>query len=184
VFIVDNRPEFSNLTSRYNDFLYAPVCEQANGTQLSVLSALARQDVDPWQEATRLAAMPKDIAERTLVPLLDMVSGGNWNQSEAEVVAARLVRLLPQLEKAETLTATEIAISQIRAQRLKYWLVWLGVAIAIAILSPHYQAKTTDAGDSVPNPSATIPLRSGAPNSPPSGTLDQPHEDLSGTTVK
>ena len=74
---MDNRPSFSSLTSRYNDFLYAPVCEQANGTQLSVLSALARMDVDPWQEATRLSAMPKAIAERTLVTILDLVSGSS-----------------------------------------------------------------------------------------------------------
>jgi hypothetical protein len=39
--------------------------------QLTVLSALARMDVDPWEEATRLAAMPTAIAERTLVSTLD-----------------------------------------------------------------------------------------------------------------
>lgn len=182
--MVDSRPAVLNLTSRYDDFLYAPVCEQTNGTQLSVLSALARMDVDPWQEATRLAAMPKATAERTLASLLDLVSGRSWNQSEAEVVAARLVRLLPQLEKVQAVTATEIAISEIRAQRLKYWLVWLGIAIAIAMFSPHYQATTTGAGNPAPNSSATIPLRSRTPNSPPSGEHDQPHEDLSGTTVE
>ena len=64
--------------------------------RLSVLSALARMNVDPWDEATRLAAMPKAVAERTLVSILDLVSGRKWNPSEAEVVAARLVRLLPQ----------------------------------------------------------------------------------------
>ena len=59
---MDNRPLVSSFTSRYNQFLYAPICEEANGMQLSVLSALARMDVDPWEEATRLAAMPKAIA--------------------------------------------------------------------------------------------------------------------------
>jgi hypothetical protein len=60
---MDNRPSVSSFTSRYNHFLFAPICEEANGMRLSVLSALARMDVDPWEEATRLAAMPKAIAE-------------------------------------------------------------------------------------------------------------------------
>ena len=64
--------------------------------RLSVLSALARMDVDPWEEATRLAAMPKAIAERTLVSTLDQVLGKSCHRSETEVIAARLVQLLPQ----------------------------------------------------------------------------------------
>ena len=94
--IMDNRPSVSSFTSRYNHFLFAPICEEANGMRLSVLSALARMDVDPWEEATRLAAMPKAIAERTLVSTLDQVLGKSCHRSETEVIAARLVQLLPQ----------------------------------------------------------------------------------------
>ena len=43
--------------------------------RLSVISALARTNVDPWEEAIRLAAMPKAIAEKTLLSILDLVSG-------------------------------------------------------------------------------------------------------------
>ncbi len=64
--------------------------------RLSVLSALARMNVDPWEEATRLAAMPKAIAEKTLLSILDLVSGRSWKSPEAAAIAARLVRLLPQ----------------------------------------------------------------------------------------
>src|ERR1700726_749594 len=94
--IMDNRLSVLSVTSRYNQFLYAPICEEANGMQLSVLSALARMDVDPWEEATRLAAMPKAIAKRALVSTLDRVLGKSRNPSETEVIAARLVQLLPQ----------------------------------------------------------------------------------------
>jgi hypothetical protein len=62
--------------------------------QLSMLSALARMDVDPWEEATRLAAMPKAIAERTLVSILDRVLPKSRNPAETEVIATRLVQLL------------------------------------------------------------------------------------------
>jgi hypothetical protein len=43
-------------SSRYNEFLFTVICEEPNGTQLSVLSALTRVDIDPWEEAARLSA--------------------------------------------------------------------------------------------------------------------------------
>ena len=76
--------------------------------RLSVLSALARMDVDPWEEATRLAAMPKAIAERTLVSTLNRVLGKTRNPSETEVIAARLVQLLPQPGQGVTNITTEM----------------------------------------------------------------------------
>ena len=154
--IMDNRPSVSSFTSRYNQFLYAPICDEANGMQLSVLSALARMDVDPWQEATRLAAMPKAIAERTLVSTLDQVLGKSCHRSETEVIAARLAQLLPQPDQGVTITPTETA--RVGAQRT-YWLVWLGFALAISLLSPHHQV--TDQGGSTSKSSATSQLESG-----------------------
>src|SRR6202023_3568896 len=105
--IMDNRPSVSSFTSRYNHFLFAPICEEANGMRLSVLSALARMDVDPWEEATRLAAMPKAIAERTLASTLGLASGRRGDPAEAESIAARLVRLLPRPQKGIATAATE-----------------------------------------------------------------------------
>jgi hypothetical protein len=63
--------------------------------QLSVVSALARVDVDPWEEAARLA-MPKTLAEKTLVSTLNKVSALSRDASEAKAVAARLIQLVPQ----------------------------------------------------------------------------------------
>jgi len=45
---VDHRARFLTLSVKYEDFLFAPVCEDANGMRLSVISALARTNVDPW----------------------------------------------------------------------------------------------------------------------------------------
>jgi hypothetical protein len=36
--------------AEFNDFLFAPIGEDSNGMLVSVLSGLARLDVDPWQE--------------------------------------------------------------------------------------------------------------------------------------
>jgi hypothetical protein len=142
---VSNRPSVSSLSSRYDHFLFAPICEEAHGMQLSVLSALARMDVDPWEEATRLAAMPTAIAERTLVSTLDRVLGKNSNPSEMKVVAARLVQLLPQ--RGEGVTIAPTAGARIGVQQT-HWLVWLGFLLAISLLSPHHQVTTTDTGGS------------------------------------
>jgi hypothetical protein len=155
--IMDNRLSVPSFTSRYNQFLYAPICEEANGMQLSVLSALARMDVDPWEEATRLAAMPKAIAVRTLASTVGRVLGKSWNPSEMEVIAARLVQLLPHRGEVGTIAPTESA--RVGTQRA-YWLVWLGFALAISLLSPRHQV--TDAGGSTAKSSATSQLDSGS----------------------
>jgi hypothetical protein len=41
----------SPLGSEFDGFLYARIGEDSNGMLLSVLAALARLDVDPWEEA-------------------------------------------------------------------------------------------------------------------------------------
>jgi hypothetical protein len=120
--------------------------------QLSVLSALTRMDVDPWEEATRLAAMPKAIAERTLVSTLDQVLGKSCQRSETDVIAARLVQLLPQRGEGATVAQTETA--RVGTQQA-YWFVWLGFALAISLLSPRHQV--TDAGGATSKSGAIHP---------------------------
>ncbi len=56
--------------SEFDPFLYAPVGEERNGMLLGVLSALARLDVDPWQEAATLTKMPAQDATARLTSLL------------------------------------------------------------------------------------------------------------------
>ena len=115
-------------------------------------------DVDPWEEAARLAAMPKAIIGRTLVSTLDSVPGRSWNPAETEVIAARLVRLLPDQSQGRAIAST--AIARIGTQQA-YWLVWLGFALAISLLYPHHQATTTDAGVSTSTSSATSQFEAG-----------------------
>ena len=85
----------------YERFLYASICEQNNGTQVTVLSALVRADIDPWEEASRLATMPRAKAEATLSSILHQISDQNWTGPEVEAVSARLVQLLPMRNAGE-----------------------------------------------------------------------------------
>jgi hypothetical protein len=131
------------------------------GMRLSVLAALARMNRDPWEGVSRLAAMHKAIAQRALVSILDSVPNRSWEPSEAGVIAARLVGLLPQRSDGPTTAATEIAA--VRAQRTSYWLVWVRIAIAISILSPH-QATTPNAGESNSTVGAISQLKGSSAN--------------------
>ncbi|HVT28589.1 MAG TPA: hypothetical protein VHE81_11300 [Lacipirellulaceae bacterium] len=162
---MDHRSRFSTLSASYDDFLFAPVCEDPNGLRLSVLSALARFNVDPWEEAARLAAMPKQIAETTLLSILDLVSGRSWKSSEAAAAAAQLVRLLPRLdEAAATATATADART-VTAHRTNYWWLWLAFWIAMTFMMPHRQTPPPNPTASTSDSGATSQIKSKTPDS-------------------
>jgi hypothetical protein len=83
------RPEF-------DDFLYAPIGTESNDMPLSVLSALVRLDVDPWEEAAELSELPKDTATQRLASLIARLPGGRWAQADARTIAGRLIERLPR----------------------------------------------------------------------------------------
>jgi hypothetical protein len=87
--------EFSLLNSEFNDFLFAPIGEEENHASLSVLSALSRQGIDPWQQAARLNRLPRDTAARRLGLIIEALPEGRWPKAEAAAIAGRLVGLLP-----------------------------------------------------------------------------------------
>ena len=58
------------LGCEFDDFLFAPIAEESNGMMLSVISALARLDLDPWQEANNLAGLSGETATKRLASLL------------------------------------------------------------------------------------------------------------------
>jgi len=82
--------------AEFDKFLGAPIGEGRNGTPLSVLSALARLDVDPWQEAKSLAQMPKDTAATRLTALIAALPDTPTKNVPAMTIAANLVTLLPK----------------------------------------------------------------------------------------
>lgn len=88
-------PAFSLLKSEFNDFLFAPIGEEGNHAVLTVLSALARLDIDPWQESALLAQQSKDAATQRLTSIIASLPNGLWAPSDAGTIAARLIALLP-----------------------------------------------------------------------------------------
>jgi hypothetical protein len=90
------QPSVSQFRSEFDDFLYAPVDESNSGTLLSVLSALARLDVDPWQEAASLARMSRESATQRLASLIVALHGGLLAHLDSRTIAIRLIALLPR----------------------------------------------------------------------------------------
>jgi hypothetical protein len=85
----------TTLVTEFDDFLFAPIGEDRNGMLLSVVSALARLDVDPWQEAANLAQLPGITATRRLVSLIGALPDRPLAHMDTAAVAARLIARLP-----------------------------------------------------------------------------------------
>lgn len=86
----------ASLGTEFEKFLYEPIGQDNNGMPLSVLSALARQDVDPWDEAAKLAQLPEEQAFAQLVSLLGAFPHVALACSDPASVARRLMALLPR----------------------------------------------------------------------------------------
>jgi hypothetical protein len=76
-------------------FLYASVGEDWNGNDVTVLSALARLDLDPWEEAADLAKLQHDEALARLGTLLARFRDVPSLKSAHAEVARDLNKLLP-----------------------------------------------------------------------------------------
>jgi hypothetical protein len=78
----------------FDDFLLAPMGKDGNGEPLSVLSALARLNVDPWEEAARLSRLPLEAAARKLAALIAALPAGSSARADPATMAHGLVMLL------------------------------------------------------------------------------------------
>ncbi len=88
------RSQYSGIPSAFNDFLFASVGEEKNGT-LTVLSALTRLGIDPWLEAARLADLPRETGARALAAAIAVLPEGDWKVADLSAIATRLVNRLP-----------------------------------------------------------------------------------------
>jgi len=168
-----SNPRTSSPTSRYDHFLFARICEEANGTPLTVLSAFARLDVDPWEEATRLATMSKTAAKTALVSILDLIPGERWKQSEADGIASRLIRLLPEERDVPTAAVTSEKFGGLQSN---FWLVWMVLAIVMSLIMPRSQeaAKNLQAADTKSDSAG--PLKDAGVKTTSSAASDRAHQ--------
>jgi len=105
---------FALKNSGLNAFLFAEVGTELNGSQLTILSILARLGQDPWAEAARWAEMPKAAMIDRLAYSIAQMPLCPQALVEARVTASRLVLLLPTpnstVRRIEGVAATSSAM--------------------------------------------------------------------------
>jgi hypothetical protein len=129
------RREYSLGHSELNDFLYAVVGEEKNGAELTVLSALARLDLDPWEEAARLSRLTKDAAIKALAAAIISLPDAEWTASDTQSIAASLVDRLPRGASSPAQPSIEKKVSSRISQfEARKSIVWIGLALTVAML--------------------------------------------------
>lgn len=133
------------LSSDYDRFLSSPLWMDRNDSPLSVMSALARLDIDPWAEAAALAALSKAAAIARLSALLGPLPGAPSTKPDREGLCQRVLGLLPAASTVPVLSALAVPAAGKAGQRARppassvLFLSWLLIAglIGAAVL-PHF----------------------------------------------
>ena len=82
--------------SDYDAFLFAELGEDRTGAAVTVLSALARLDLEPWTEARELARLAREDAQVRLTTHFEAITDIPALALAGEGRAAKLVLLLPK----------------------------------------------------------------------------------------
>jgi hypothetical protein len=90
------RGSFRPLRPHLDKFLFAKVGDETEGMPLSVISALTRLGLDPWEEAGRLSSLPNREAVEQLARLVAELPESSRPLGEAREIASGLVLLLPE----------------------------------------------------------------------------------------
>ena len=141
------RPAFGLGHSEYNPFLFAVVVEEEFALPLTVLSALTRLGIDPWEEAARLSDLPRDVAARALAETISALPQRDPKAPDSEALATRLVNWLPArsapvvpaVPAAERVETRRMAPEKPKS-RLAIALPWLALALAALLLFLYLQA--------------------------------------------
>ena len=156
----------SPLGSEFDDFLFAPIGEDNNGMPLSVVSALARLDVDPWVEASKLARLPGKASVLELASLIAALPDGPSARPDPGATAARLVALLPRRPSSDVWARKTLpgVDSVFHSPVVRYQIFYM-IFILLMLLSQWLAASRQ-----APAPAVTDPATASgaiAPSTPP-----------------
>ena len=142
----------------FDQFLGAAIGGGRNGTMLSVLSALARLEVDPWQEAVALARMPKEAATKRLAALIAALPGDLSTDAPIETIARELIALLPRTSSVSVASRGSVsATAGPQRPQLRVALNALAIVIAIAFALSVILSLRPGTGDrSSPSPAEAV----------------------------
>jgi len=90
----DYWPMPAMLRKDFDEFLFAPVANDANGVPVTLLTVLARLGVDPWEEAAALAHLSREPAMQRLASRLESMPNASVSAEETVTIVTRLIALL------------------------------------------------------------------------------------------
>ena len=120
---------------------------------LSVLSALARLDVDPWEEADKLARLPGETATQRLASLIAALPDWPSMHLDPRTIAAQLIALLPHGARSN-LPSRETLLSAATNPRSVIPMIFIFVIITIFMMSAQWIAASRQAPAQVDNAQA------------------------------
>jgi hypothetical protein len=121
------------LTRQFDNFLFAQVTEGSEAP-LSVLSMLARLDIDPWDEAAKLARLPRTAAAKRLSDFITATLGASSPYLNAAKVSERLTDLLPATVSSGGRTRQGAAAGVFKEAWPVTWLVVVALVFAIVLM--------------------------------------------------
>ena len=121
----------SGLTPEFDDFLFARINADSEETPLSMLSVLARLGLDPWEEAAKLAQLPRASAVERLVTLIAAIPSA---YPDAGTVSNRLICLLPSPPRPPVARRPKLVFSDLLSTRLAVWIAFALIFIIQLIL--------------------------------------------------
>jgi hypothetical protein len=146
----------------FNAFLFSPIGDDRNGMPLSVVSLLARRDLDPWQEAASLATMPADAATRRLDSLIRALPDQPLTLPDSGTIAIRLIALLPRTDpnigptERQGKAADVAALALSRRTTVVAMIVFISMILLMGAKLARLRSETPamhGAGDAAPAPS-------------------------------
>jgi hypothetical protein len=132
----------SALASEFDDFLFAAIGEDRNGTLLSVLSMLARLGVDPWDEAAKLALLPEDIASQRLASLIAALPDRPPSHLDPGTLASRLIVLLRRPARCNiTSRAALLGVGVVSPSRITKYVISYMIFAAFVLVTQSISAS-------------------------------------------
>ncbi len=115
----------------FERFLYATVGEDRNGSIVTVLSTLARLNLDPWKEAAELASLGREAAQARLGLLLSRFRDVPALGIDHASIARALTLLLPEyVARSSTPGLSSMTKGQLVSSRA----IWAVVAVVVILL--------------------------------------------------
>jgi hypothetical protein len=139
------RRPFRPLRPDLDRFLFGTVGDEIDGFPLSVISALTRLGLDPWQEGGQLSSLRNREAVEQLARLIVELPGLFRPLDEAREIADRLIQLLPRHDTNRRSTPqVQIRLCYLRpalSRTSQLWVACLVLAAASLYEPPEQGSK-------------------------------------------